>query len=209
MYDAILIPGGGVRAKGELPPWTQARLDEAIQQQPCQYFILLSAGTTHKPPPLDDDGHPIFESVAAAHYLMEQGIEAPRILVETCSYDTIGNVFFSKVIHVEPLNLRKLLVITSDFHLPRTKAIFNWIYQLSREPDPYHLEFIGVPNVGIPQAVLTARIQKEQQSLTHLQGLIDSIDSLAKFHQWLFSTHQAYAIGQSAFKESGNILQSY
>ena len=28
MYDAILIPGGGVRGKGDLPIWVKRRLEE-------------------------------------------------------------------------------------------------------------------------------------------------------------------------------------
>src|SRR5574341_227154 len=109
-YDAILIPGGGVREGGDLPLWTKRRLDRAIETQRGEFIITLSAGTLHRPPPSDADGFPIFESIAAAAYLVRRGIEPRRILAETCSYDTIGNAFFSRVVHVDPLGLRKLLI---------------------------------------------------------------------------------------------------
>ena len=94
--DAVLIPGGGLSASGEVTPWVKARLERAIALTPRpQWFIPLSAGTTHKPPPLDANGFPILESIAAAHYLQQRGIKGTRILPETVSLDTIGNAYFS------------------------------------------------------------------------------------------------------------------
>src|ERR1700682_5838027 len=129
-YDAILIPGGGVREGGLLPSWVLRRLDRAVQLRRDAYIETLSAGTTHRPPPLDEGGFPIFESVAAARYLIGAGIPPEHILTETHSYDTVGNAFFSRVLHVDLRGFRRLLVITSDFHLARTQAAFNWIYGL-------------------------------------------------------------------------------
>ncbi|MEO1521145.1 MAG: hypothetical protein AAFU78_10250 [Cyanobacteria bacterium J06633_2] len=75
--DAVLIPGGGLLPSGDLVPWVKARLDRAIalRLRPA-YFIPLSAGTTHKPPPLDENKFPILESVAAAQYIVSQGISS-------------------------------------------------------------------------------------------------------------------------------------
>jgi len=39
---------------------------------------------------------------AEADYLMRNGVPADRILMETASYDTIGNAYFSLVIPVLP-----------------------------------------------------------------------------------------------------------
>ena len=124
--DAVLIPGGGLLPSGEVVPWVQARLERAIAlTPPPTYFLPLSAGTTHKAPPLDAEGFPIWESVAAGRYLMARGIASYRILPETISLDTIGNAYFARIQHLEPLQLRRLHVITSEFHLPRTIAIFS------------------------------------------------------------------------------------
>ena len=123
-YDAILVPGGGVGPGGELPLWVRRRLDRAMQIHDREYLITLSAGTTHKPPPLDERGFPIFESIAAARYLVQRGVDAGKILTETSSYDTLGNAYFSRVIHVQPRDFKRLLVITSAFHMARTESIF-------------------------------------------------------------------------------------
>ncbi len=140
-YDAILIPGGGVKNNGELPPWVKARLDHAIKIRDTEYIITLSAGTVYKCPPRDENGFPIFESVAAAQYLINHVVNPDAILTETSSYDTVGNAYFSRVIHVEPGGFKRLRVITSNFHMPRTKAIFQWMYSLNSQAGEYQLTF--------------------------------------------------------------------
>lgn len=194
-YDAILIPGGGVRPGGELPPWVERRLERALEYPPESFLVLLSAGTTHRPPPLDERGFPIFESVAAARWLLRRGVAPGRILTETCSYDTIGNAYFARVIHTAPRGFARLLVITSEFHLPRTEAIFRWVYGLDDPASAVSLAFQATPNDGIPPAALEARIQKERDSLGSLPALTGSIRTLAQLHAWLFTRHAAYAAG--------------
>lgn len=209
IYDAVLIPGGGVRANGELPLWTQRRLNYVIENSPGAYIVVLSAGTTHKPPPLDGEGYPIFESVAAAQYLMQQGIESKRILVETCSYDTIGNAYFSRVIHIEPLNLKRLLVVTSEFHMPRTQAIFEWIYELEELPQNYSLVFQSVSDKGIDIELLAARRAREAKSLENVRSLTQQIRTIQEFHTWLFQHHGAYAMAKQVRRASGDVLDTY
>jgi uncharacterized SAM-binding protein YcdF (DUF218 family) len=190
--DAILIPGGGVREGGALPSWVERRLDRAVQLDAGQYIITLSAATTHRPPPLDKNSFPIFESVAAAKYLIDAGVQPERILTETHSYDTIGNAFFSRVIHADPLRLCRLLVITSDFHLPRAQAVFNWIYGLEPRTVPYELQFESVFDPSMDGNVLRDREEKERRSLASLADLTNRITTLRDLHRWLFTEHEAY-----------------
>ena len=44
-----------------------------------------------------------------------------RTLAETTSFDTIGNAFYSRNDHCSLAGWRRLLVITSEFHLARTR----------------------------------------------------------------------------------------
>jgi uncharacterized SAM-binding protein YcdF (DUF218 family) len=155
-YDAIIIPGGGVRAGGVLPPWVAARFDRALEVAGDALLIPLSAGTPYKPPPLDERGFPIFEARAGSEYLIQRGVDPRRILIEESSYDTIGNAFFSRVIHIEPRGLRRVLVITSAFHLERTAAVFRWVYSL--DGNACVVEFDSVPDVGIDSEALQARV---------------------------------------------------
>ncbi|NER78176.1 MAG: YdcF family protein [Leptolyngbya sp. SIO1D8] len=208
--DAVLIPGGGVSAAGEVVPWVKVRLERAIAYSPSPtYFIPLSAGTTHKPPPLDTQGFPVLESIAAARYLLSRGVEAERILPETVSLDTIGNAYFARVQHTDPLGLRRLHIITSQFHWPRTQAIFTWIFGLPGSAVSYELTFEATPDIGIPAAVLTARYQKEQAGLAHVMALRSRLNSLPDLHRWLYTDHDAYAIARQPTRQTGIALDTY
>jgi hypothetical protein len=193
LSDALLVPGGGVRAGGALPSWVRVRLDRARELYSGEFIITLSAGTPHRPPPLDDEGFPILESVAAARRLIESGIPADRILIETSSYDTIGNAFFAKVIHTDPLGLRRLRIITSDFHAARTQAAFEWVYSLAPNGAEYELKVEPVEDPELDPALRRARSAKEEASLAELRRLAGHIHSWRDLHLWLFTRHGAYA----------------
>lgn len=208
-FDVILVPGGGVRQDGELPPWIKRRLDLAVQISGSEPILALSAGTVHRPPPLDKRGFPVFESTAALHYLMKKGIEPSRILTETCSYDTIGNAYFSRVIHVDPAGFKKICVITSDFHLPRTEAIFRWVYGMDVPRRFFQMTFKSVPDSGIPKASLNARADREKRSLSQLEETRKRIRSLKQLHNWLYTNHAAYAVWRRIHRETGDILNTY
>jgi DUF218 domain-containing protein len=197
-YDAILIPGGGVREAGELPLWVKARLDRAIEINNTNYMITLSAGTVHRPLPYRQNGFPIFESIVGGQYLIDNGIHPKMVLTETSSYDTVGNAYFSRVIHIEPRRLRRLLIIASEFHMPRTKAIFQWMYSLSDQDRYYDLSFETVPNIGIASGDLQARIEKEAESLELFLASTAHIHNLQDAHDWLFTRHLAYSMSSGS-----------
>ena len=210
LYNAVLIPGGGIKQGNDVPLWVKKRLDRAIEIHQDEYIITLSAGTTHKPLPLDRDGFPVFESTAGAKYLIKKGVNPRQILCETCSYDTIGNAYFSKVIHVDPRGFRKLLIITSAFHMPRTRAIFEWVYGL---PSPgnhvYELYFEAVPDEGMDEELLKIKIKREEERLEHVLRLQEEIRTFQQFHQWLFTVHGAYAAAVEPVRIKGRILDTY
>ncbi|UCH95510.1 MAG: YdcF family protein [Candidatus Aminicenantes bacterium] len=209
--DAVLVPGGGIKNNRELPPWVQQRFDRALEIHQKEYIIALSAGTTHKPPPLDINGFPVFESTVGADYLIKKGVDPRWILCETASYDTIGNAYFSRVIHVDPRGFKQLLIITSASHMPRTKAIFQWVYGLKSpcRPNDYTLTFDEVPDQGMDKELLQVRIQKEQKSLENVLRLKEKIRTFEDFHRWLFTEHGAYSVSVPPQRLKGKILQAY
>lgn len=207
-YDAILIAGGGVRDGGELPPWIRRRFDRAMELHSGEHLIALSGGTVHRPPPLDSAGFPILESIAGARYLMKRGVLASKILVETSSYDTIGNALFARLIHTDPRGFRRILMITSEFHMERTVEIFRWVFAAS--PDHgYDLHFEATENTGIAAADLEARRPQEQSRISDLQPLKERLRTLPDIHQWLFTEHAAYAPGQKPARHSDPLQTLY
>ena len=161
-FDAIITLGGGTRNKYVLPPWGKQRLDRARDLfTGSEYIISAGAGTTYKPHPLNQSGFPIYDSFAAARYLFKHGVPKNRLLTETVSLDTIGNLFFTRIIHTDPGQLYQLAIITSKFQMPRTKLIAHWIFSLPPISTPYQLTFFPVSDQGINPAILKSRKQKE------------------------------------------------
>lgn len=209
-YDCVIVPGGGLLPDGNLPPWSKARLNEAsLHSNSTQFIFCLSGGTVHKPPPLDSKGFPIFESQAAADFLIQKGISPLKIRSEICSYDTIGNAYFSRLLFADPLECNNCLVITSEFHMPRTKAIFNWIYQLAPLSKDISLSYHSTSNTGLAPQALNARIDREENSLKNIRKIQSQIKSLQDLHVWIYQEHQAYAAGLSPETAAGYELKSY
>ena len=209
-FDAILIPGGGLTDAGELPGYVIPRLDRALAHS-AAYFIPLSAGTPHRKPPLDARGYPIYESMPAADYLRGHGIPERRILTETFSYDTIGNAFFARLAHTDPRGLRRLHIVNSEFHMPRTEEIFRWVFGLSPSRG-YELSFETVENTGMSAEPLALRTAKERIGLEQVRSLERRISTLAQLHEWIFTEHRAYAwfLREEAYRPlSGTLSETY
>ena len=191
-YDAVIIPGGGLESSGYPRAWVIARLDAALSlRHNCSYFIVLSRGTTRRPPPTDRTGFPVDECVSSAKYLMTKGIEPERILQDSWSLDTIGNAYFARNMIAHPLMLKKLCVVTSAFHMNRTRAIFNWVFTLER--GEFTLDYCVSSNEGLSNDELEARCSKEDASLdTLVAKTIPRINSLSLLAKFLLTEHTAY-----------------
>jgi uncharacterized SAM-binding protein YcdF (DUF218 family) len=201
MYDAILIPGGGCTDQGKLHPWVQARFDQALSHDAeTAFYVPLSKGTTHKP-------SPYIESEVGKNYLRSKEICEGRILTETTSLDTIGNGFFARKDICDPQQLFNLLVITSQFHHPRTKAIFDWIFSLTPNQN-YSLTHEPSPDNTMPPSLKKTRSQHETQQLQSLSSLIKSITTMDQLESWLFTHHNAYN-GTPPAADTNSLAQSY
>jgi hypothetical protein len=195
-HDAILILGGGLTALGEPTPWVVALLERALKFAGNPYLVVLGAGTPHKPPPIDISGYPVNECAAMARYLIERGCAPERIVMEPCSADTIGNAYFARVIHVDPRGWKSLAVVTSKFHMKRSKAIFRGVFSLphiGQSAAPSSLEFAEAPDVGIDQESLASRVERERLSLTSWLWKSREFDSMQGLSRWIFSEHECYA----------------
>jgi hypothetical protein len=213
-YDAILVPGGGVTEAGAPHPWVMERLRHAASVQQNAWIVCLSGYTPHKPPPLSPEGFPISESAASMAALLHMNVPADRILSESSSFDTIGNAYFSRTIHADVLGWSRLLVVTSKFHMPRTRAIFETIYALPAQEgtaSPCRLEFAETADVGIAADDLAARVTKETRDLERWKANCNRLafTSLQDVHRWLFSEHDCYAAGRQPGRHVGHALSTY
>mmetsp|Transcript_13628 Transcript_13628/g.21276 ORF Transcript_13628/g.21276 Transcript_13628/m.21276 type:complete len:316 (-) Transcript_13628:323-1270(-) len=222
-YDALVVLGGGPQSKdGSLPVWTKRRCDAVLQIEKCCSrnssdptpirIITTSAGSVHVPNTLDTEGFPVTEAKAAAHYLIRKGMDPKYVVEEGASWDTIGNAWFVRCFHTDIRNWRRLLIVTSEFHMPRSRAIFEWIMGIPRLSErhikhhkpaldnteqrclveqPYTLGFLAVSDKGI--GMVQDRIKREMKSLENVWKLSKKYRNAEQVHQWLYTDHNAYS----------------
>lgn len=210
-FDAILVLGGGVPEDINNPPsYTKERCNFASQV----YFssssppssrpkiITLSAGTAHLPQALSADGLPIWESAASAAYLIHKlNVNPKDIFAETTSYDTISNAFFARINFCDITQWKKILIITNEFHMERTKLIFDWIFHAplsSTSPsiskkDDYQLYYLPAPDVGLTEGAIQARKEKESKSAANVKNYLSTkYDTIEKIFEFLTTDHSFY-----------------
>jgi Uncharacterized conserved protein len=183
--DTIVVLGGGVPETVSDPPvYTKARCKAAAQVYKSVNtnerlkILALSAGTAHVPQLISFDGLPVWESTASASYLMKElGVPPEDIYVETTSYDTISNAFFTRTNFCDINDWKKLLIVTNEFHMKRTMYIFNWIMNAENPREKqtdrrYELYFLSVPDDGLSEVSLRARYDKEEKSARNVKDVL-------------------------------------
>jgi len=211
-HENIMILAGGLDHLGRNHPWVKDRLDLVLklyQIKPRKIFIL-GGGTYHKAPHYNREHFVIHESTMGAKYLIDRGVKSSDLYREWGSYDTIANGFFSLLNFGIPLNLNDFLVITSDFHMPRAREIFNWIYRLWGEKtgQEYQIDYLEVSSRYLDNDLIEARSNREQRSHQTLLKTIEQITTWEQFHNWFYQDHQAYNCNFGKVKEKIDIRTS-
>jgi vancomycin permeability regulator SanA len=193
-YDIILILAGGYNNEtGEIHEWVKRRLDLAYNKfmEKNVPIICLGGGTYHKSPYINKDRFVIHESTACVNYLKDKGIPYTWLFKEWSSYDTIGNVYFSLVQHIQLMNVRHILIITSEFHMPRSKLLFDWIYGIAYQK--YFLHYLEASDDELEE-ILEERIKREKNNILYIKNiLIPKIKKMEDLHYWFHTEHKAYS----------------
>eukprot|EP01064_Diplonema_japonicum_P018501 TRINITY_DN27193_c0_g1_i1.p1 TRINITY_DN27193_c0_g1~~TRINITY_DN27193_c0_g1_i1.p1 ORF type:complete len:270 (+),score=48.95 TRINITY_DN27193_c0_g1_i1:62-811(+) len=194
--EVIIVPGGGQTPEGP-PEHQKLRLNEAArlyrEKKGEVKILVLSGGTPHKPNPMDPHGFDIKEGECSAKYLMSVlNVPGDDILEEDFSLDTLGNAFWARTVHTDPAGFRKLTVVNNHWHMPRTKAIFDWVFSLPPvHTAAYSITYVEVAD-GLPDDILESRLEKESAALPGVTKLSNTIHTLSQFHAFLFRAHGAY-----------------
>ena len=154
-YDAIIVLAHHLDGGGELDMQSRARIDAAsAAYQAKQAFVIFTTGwdlngTFHRP---------IAETMRDVA-IREHGVPAEAIRCDVHSRDTVGDAIFTKR-HSIALGAKRLLVITSAYHVPRAKAIFAFIYGPG-----YELTMQGTASAPVP-----GMAEKEHLSLAAFEA---------------------------------------
>ncbi|MBI4141534.1 YdcF family protein [Candidatus Woesearchaeota archaeon] len=138
-YDAIIVLGGGLDEKGCIPQIVKLRVDRAVELYKKSFAprIIMSGkwsiNTTKT--------FLLTEAEAMEQYAVSCGVCRDDVLTEKESQDTLGNAYLTKINFLKPAKWRNIVVITTDFHMPRTKFLFNKVFG-----EDYKIRFVGVPS---------------------------------------------------------------
>ena len=122
--DAILVLGCQVKEDGTLSLMLKDRLDKSIQ--------LYKEGISNKIIVSGDHGSKNYDEVnAMKKYLIENGIESQDIFMDHAGFSTYESMYRASYI----FNVKKLVVVTQEYHLYRAVYIGNKL----------GIETIGVP----------------------------------------------------------------
>ena len=207
----IFILAGGQIKNGSINNWVKKRLDLGLQivsQNETAIIYCIGGGTYHKPPILNIHKHVIHESRSCSNYLINKGFNAKRIKREWSSYDTIANGFFSFLNFIVPLKLEECVLVTSEFHMERTKEIFNFFCKLFKSD--VKVQYICSEN-EMDEELLQIRKEREKKSLDSFKNTIVSrINTIQEFMEWFYIEHNAYNNEKYVIESTDcNVLKSY
>ena len=185
--DVIIVLAGGINSDGSLPNIPKYRVEKGVElyKQKVAPFLLMSGSWSF----MLDYVPPTTEAKAMRDYAIKLNVPEDKILLEEKSNDTIGNAYFTKVDFLIPKNWKNVCVVTSEFHMERTKYIFKKV--LGPE---YDIDFAEAPS-KLTSLELKEKEIIEKKILTFTKKWMDKIkdgDDLA-IKQLLYTEHPGYA----------------
>jgi len=117
--DIAIVLGGGLRSDGQPTPSTLARAEAAAAlARTRDLAVIVSGSHGNGPAPDRTEAEFMAERIAAG------GIDRLRIFLEDESRDTLSNAAFVAERYLMDLEPRRLVIVTSPFHMARALATF-------------------------------------------------------------------------------------
>ena len=115
-YDAIIVLGAQVKPDGTPSVQLSWRLDAAVDAYRNRRVPIVVCGAQGK-------DEPMTEAEAMKQYLEEKGIPTSDILTDGASFNTRQNLENAGKLLRERGGVEKVLIVTSDYHVPRAMAL--------------------------------------------------------------------------------------
>ena len=96
--------------------------------------------------------------------------------------------------------MSKCYIITSQFHMNRTRTIFNYFNKLVMNSS-IDLKYIETENV-IEKDILKVRMDRERESDNNFkENILTRTNTLEKFSLWFYTEHNAYKSNISYYSD--------
>ena len=115
-YDAIIVLGAQVKPDGNPSVQLSWRLDAAYEAYVQKNVPIVVCGAQGK-------DEPMTEAEAMKKYLADKGVPEENVLTDPYSFNTNQNLKnAAKLLEAMP-DIKKTLIVTSDYHVPRALAL--------------------------------------------------------------------------------------
>ena len=141
--SAIIVLGYSLNKDGSLHSLLTTRLNKALSLYKPGMLII----TTGKMPPAQLNPNrceKITEAAAMKNFLVEKGIEPHDILMEEFSLTTFTNAFYTRIIHLDPMNIKTAYIVSNSFHMPLVSYCFELVFG-----NKINFELIAASNEGL------------------------------------------------------------
>lgn len=181
---------GGVNNDGSLPIHVLKRVMKLVElyKNGIINTILYTTGKSYRGLSV------VGESESMRAETMRYGIPPDRIHCEVMSRDTYGNAAFCRALFVDPRGIKKFTVVTSAFHMPRSRLLFDHVF-----PDfqGYVINYVEVDDEGVEPAVLKRRKSYEEFACQfYRQEILPETKpgNIAEILQWQFEKNPSHAV---------------
>ena len=116
-YDAVIVLGAQVKPDGQPSVQLGLRLDRGAEVFEKKRVPVVVCGAKGK-------DEPEAEALTMKRYLEEKGIPGEMILTDPESFNTEQNLQNAKkLLDDYPEEIRKVIIVSSDYHVPRAMAL--------------------------------------------------------------------------------------
>ncbi len=151
------------------------------------------------------------EAQGMEEYAVSLGVPAGHILIEDKSLDTIGNAYYSVEIVDRLQGIKRIILVTTDYHMPRARYIFEKAFG-----DRYEMRFEEAESSLSPELKADEQA-RERKALELTQSFFEQAKSTGDFRTMVLRMHPLYATDPStvpeqvwkAFKEIGIDKESF
>jgi len=119
-----ILLGGGITNKGKISAdaLTRSKVALKLLQKNKIQKLVLSGGFTNKQFPK------LSEARLFVKYFTKKGINRKKLILEEKSKDTLGNAIYCKKLFVKEKLLKKIILITSNYHMSRSLTVFQHVF---------------------------------------------------------------------------------
>jgi len=160
--EIAVVLGAGLEPDGSPTETTLVRADAAADLAIERDMAVIAAGSHGDSPARPERS----EAAFMAERLRARGIASSRIFMEDESRDTVANAAYVAERYLAALAPRRLVVVTSPFHIDRSLEIFRMVLGLAW-PIEGHVARVTAQD--------EARVSTETTYLGHARALLDGL----------------------------------